>query len=191
MTMQTQLPMTTQSLLDEERLLVERAQQDPAAFGEIYERYYRRLYAYTYGRTHNPEDAEDIVSNTFLQAMEGLGRYEWRNVPFGAWLFRIASNQIAMHYRRSGRTVELDELALESSCEGPEEEMLRSSDASELRSAVLQLKPDQQRVIELRYHQDLRNREIAGRMGRTEGAVKLLLHRATNNLRSQIQPLVA
>lgn len=191
MTMQTQFPTTTQSLLDEERLVVERAQHDTAAFGEIYERYYRRLYAYTYNRTHSPEDAEDIVSNTFLQAMEGLARYEWRNVPFGAWLFRIASNQIAMHYRRSGRTVELDELSLESSYDGPEEEAIRGSDAADLRSAVLQLKPDQRRVIELRYHQDLRNREIAGQMGRTEGAVKLLLHRATNNLRSSVQPLVA
>lgn len=181
----------SQTLLDEERLLVERARRSPEAFGEVYNRYYARVYAYAYKRTRNPEDAEDIASETFALAFEGLARYEWRNVPFSAWLFRIASNRLAMHYRKLRPCQSLDGLLIEDADADPQWELVRASEAEEVRLAVSLLKKDQQRAVELRYNWGMRAREIASEMERTEGSVKLLLHRATNALRSQMLPLSA
>lgn len=179
----------SQGLLDEERLLVERARRDPAAFGDIYLRYHDRIHAYVYSRTHDQEVAADITADTFVLALEGIGTFEWRNVPFGAWLFRIAANQVAGHYRRSRPHLDLNERMVGDT--GPEEEAMRHSDAEDVRIALTWLKTDQQRAMELRYHQGMRAREIAAEMGRTETAVKLLLHRGMLTLRSRMLPLSA
>jgi RNA polymerase sigma-70 factor (ECF subfamily) len=179
------------SSLDEERLLIERARRCPVAFGQLYQRHAERVYAYTYKRTQNHEDAEDIVSETFLLAFRNMERYEWRNVPFSAWLFRIASNQVALHYRRSHLCLPLEDLAVEDVGVDLEAEAERISDRQEMRYAISLLNLDQQRAIELRYREDLPTREIAARMSRTEGSVRLLLHRATNTLRARVLPLTA
>lgn len=180
----------SQGLLDEERLLVERARRNPEAFGELYNRYYDRVYAYVYGRTRSREGAEDITADTFVLAIENLPRYEWRNVPFSAWLFRIAANQVAGHYRRARPCVHLDEQLVHDEA-GPEEEALRLAAAEDVRLALTGLKRDQQRAMELRYQHGLRASEIAAEMGRTEAAVKLLLHRAMHTLRARMLPLSA
>lgn|GEM_PF-122289 len=179
----------SQGLLDEERLLVERARRNPAAFGDIYVRYHDRIYTYIYSRTHDREIAEDITADTFVLALEGIGKYEWRNVPFGAWLFRIAANQVAGHYRRFRPHLDLNEWMLGDP--GPEEEAMRHSDAEDVRTALTWLKTDQRRAMELRYHQGMRAREIAAEMSRTETAVKLLLHRGMLTLRLRMLPLSA
>lgn len=177
--------------LDEERLLVERARRDPAAFGELYERYADRVVTYAYTRTGSREDAEDIAADTFALALEGLPRYEWRNLPFGAWLFRIAANRVAMYYRRQRPSLPIHDLAIGDDDADPEREVMRASDAESVRSAVGRLKRDQQRAVVLRYEEGMRAREIAAEMGRSEGSVKLLLHRATHALRSEMLPLSA
>lgn len=187
----TDNPMMPQQRLDEERLLVERARRNSDAFGELYSRYYSRVYAYVYSRTSNRENAEDITSDTFLLAFEKLDRYEWRNLPFGAWLFRIASNQVAMYYRKARPSLDIEDVVLWDTEPTPEAEAISAASAQEVRSAVQVLNQDQQRAIRLRYDLGLRNREIATAMGRSEGAVKLLLHRATSALRSQVLPLSA
>ncbi len=181
----------SQTALDEERLMVERARRDPAAFGDLYSRYSNQIYAYAYKRTHDREDAEDITSDTFMLAFEAMDRYEWRNVPFGAWLFRIASNVVAAHYRKKRHSTPIDDVVLYDTDVDPERDAIRSSDADDLRRAVSLLKGDQRRVVELRYDEDMCSREIAQAMGRTEGSVRTLLHRATRSLRSQMLPLSA
>lgn len=180
----------SRGVLDEERLLVERARRDPEAFSDVYTLYYDRIYGYVYSRVQNRETAEDITADSFMLALEHLGKYEWRNVPFGAWLFRIAANQVVGHYRRLRTFQHLDEsLAYDQA--GPEEEVLRLYAAEEVRQAVGSLKVDQQRAMDLRYRHDMRAREIASQMGRTEAAVKLLLHRALHTLRARMLPLSA
>ena len=177
--------------LDEERLMVERAKRSAEGFGDLYARYSDRVYAYAYKRTRNREDAEDITSNTFVLALENIGKYEWRNLPFSAWLFRIASSQIAAHYRKSQPCLPIDDLTICDSGAGPEEAALRTSDAQEVQQALSWLTADQQRAMRLRYHDGMRAREIATQMGRTEGSVRLILHRATHSLRAQMLPLSA
>src|SRR5579862_9633912 len=86
--------------LKAERGLVERARHDPAAFAELYERYVDAIYTFAYHRLRDTTHAEDVAAETFQRALEHIGRFEWRGVPFSAWLYRIASNVIAARYRR-------------------------------------------------------------------------------------------
>lgn len=180
----------SQAVLDRERLLIERARRNPEAFGEVYSLYYDRIYAYVNGRVGCRETAEDIAADVFVLALQHLPRYEWRNVPFGAWLFRIAASQVAGYYRRSRPSAQLHELMLDA-CVDPEEEALRHSAAGDVRDALATLGVDQRRAMELRYLRDMRASEIAREMGRTEASVKLLLHRGLASLRVRMLPLSA
>jgi RNA polymerase sigma-70 factor (ECF subfamily) len=171
-----------------ERDLVEAARKDAAAFGKLYDLHFARIYSYAYYRTRNHADAEEVAAQTFQQALEHMGSYEWRGIPFAAWLYRIASNLIAGRHR--GR---LPETGLDAAAELrardplPEEAALEAERAREVRAAVATLPASQQQAVVLRFSQGLRNREIGEVMGCSEGAVKQLLHRAMENLRSRME----
>src|SRR6267154_201631 len=87
----------------DDRLLVEAAQHDPARFDELYERNFHRVYAYVVRRVGDRHQAEDLTAEVFREALAGIGKFEWRGVPFVAWLLGIASRAIADHWQRSGR----------------------------------------------------------------------------------------
>ena len=165
---------------EDERLLIEAAQADPARFVEIYERYVDRIYSFVSRRTGNRAAAEDITSQVFEQALGALGRFEWRGLPVSAWLFRIASNALADHWREHSRAVQEargvpDPLELED---------------IERRIALYQQVerlPDlQRRVIHLRFVEEKSIREVAAALDRSEGAVKQLQLRALENLRKSM-----
>jgi RNA polymerase sigma factor (sigma-70 family) len=125
--------------------------------------------------------AEDLTADVFREALAGIGRFEWRGVPFAAWLLRIASHTIADHFRRSGREAG-----------NPAEEPEQPDPAEIERRAMLfelveRLPEAQFRVINLRFVEQKSIREIAEEMGRSEGAVKQLQLRAIENLRAQIE----
>ncbi|MEJ7652906.1 MAG: sigma-70 family RNA polymerase sigma factor [Chloroflexia bacterium] len=176
--------------LAEERAIVE-SEARPGCLRRHLRYVLSRVYLYAYKRLRSHEDAEDVASETFTLAFEALPRYEWRNVPFGAWLFRIASNQVAMHFRKAQPAQSINDVVVADPDADPQTETIRRSQADEVRTAVRTLKLDQQRAVELRYNQCMRAREIAAAMGKTEGSVKLLLHRATVSLRSVFLPLSA
>jgi RNA polymerase sigma-70 factor, ECF subfamily len=89
----------------DERLLIEAAQRDPARFAGLYENNFERVYAYIVRRVGNRAETEDLTSEVFHQALANLKRFEWRGIPFAAWLFRIAANLISNRRQRSGREV--------------------------------------------------------------------------------------
>ncbi|MGH7723573.1 MAG: RNA polymerase sigma factor [Candidatus Dormibacteria bacterium] len=170
--------------LDEERLLIEAAQRDREAFAPLYERHVDQIFAYAYTLTRNRELAEDVTASTFAKAIEDLPRFEWRGVPYSAWLYRVASNLVARQARRPA-WVELDSRA---AVDGASPELIaeqRDRDAW-VRAAVAVLPHDQRQAVLLRFGGDLRNREVAEIMGRSEGAVKLLTFRAMTALRKQL-----
>jgi len=175
------------SLVQErERRLVEAARENPTQFGALYERHVDAIYAYALHRTRDRTVAEDVVAETFHRALENLDRYEWRGVPFSAWLYRIASNVIAARYRHEP-TMPLDVAAeVQDEGIGPERSLLLGERRGELQAAVAALPQEQQQVVILRYGQDLRNKEIAHIMGRSEGAIKQLLHRAMQGLQRRL-----
>jgi RNA polymerase sigma-70 factor (ECF subfamily) len=170
--------------LEAERLLIEAAQRDRAAFAPLYERYVDQIFAYAHTLTRDRELAEDVTAATFAKAIEDIPRFEWRGVPYSAWLYRVASNLVARQGRHPA-SVELDAHQPVDHL-SPELIVEQRARADEVRAAVARLPDDQREAVVLRFGGDLRNREIAEIMGRSEGAVKLLTFRAITALRKQL-----
>jgi len=169
-----------------ERLLVERARTEPAAFAELYDRHVGRLYAYALRCLGDRMAAEDIVAETFQRAIEYLPRYQWRGVPFRAWLYRIASNAIAGCARRTPMIPIEEAPDIADDAPGPEDVALRRERRQTVLAAIATLPLSQRQVVLLRYAEDLPHRDIAHAIGRSEGAVKVLLHRAQRTLYKQL-----
>ena len=163
---------------EDERALIEAAQADPARFVEVYDRYVDRVFAYVSRRTGSRTVAEDITSEVFQQALANLPRFEWRGVPFAAWLYRIAANAVADDWRRHGR--ESQEPPPDLPDERVHEELQRRISLFQL---VDRLPDLQRRVIEMRFVEDKSVRDVAVALDRSEGAVKQLQLRALENLR--------
>lgn len=161
-----------------ERELVTAAQADPERFLELYDRYFHRVWAYAIGHARNRAEAEDVTSEVFRRALEKIGGYEWRGLPFLSWLLRIAANTLANRREKLGREWgdPPPDLA------GPDPELERRAMLYQL---VGRLPEAQRRVIELRYIEERSLAEIAGELGRTEGAVKQLQRRALEWLREE------
>ena len=174
--------MTGPEAVADERRLIEAAQRDPTRFADLYEAHFERVYAYAVRRVRNRHEAEDVTAEVFQQALANLGRFEWRGVPFAAWLFRIAANAIADRARKAAR--ESGGPAAEPAAEPVQE---RVEEQARLFRLVRELPADQRRVIEMRFSEGRTVREIAGHMGRTEGAVKQLQLRALQSLRKKIR----
>jgi len=174
--------LSTQAQTDDERLLIEAAQSDPRRFGELFERHAHRVYAFIARRVRERDEVEDLTSEVFHLALRNLKRYEYRGVPFSAWLFKIAANAIAQYGRDTTR-------AKESPLEDAPEPV--TDEDAERRAVVFDLvetlPADQQKVIRLRYAEQKSLREIAGEMDRSEAAVKQLHYRALENLRQQME----
>jgi RNA polymerase sigma-70 factor (ECF subfamily) len=171
----------------DERRLVEAAQADPSKFDALYELHFDRVYFFIVSRVHNRSVAEDLTSEVFHKGLANLPTYEWRGAPFSAWLYRIASNAIVDHYKRSNREQQIDDL------EHPLAHRELSSDDLEFIERhvhffrlVEQLPEVQRRVVCERFVEDRSIREIAQRLSKSEGAVKQLQFRALQTLRAQI-----
>ena len=174
----------SQATESEERLLVEAAQKDPSRFAELYEQNFHRVYAYVARRVRDRAETQELTSHVFHQALANLGKFKWRGAPFAAWLYRIAANAIADQARRKQReTNEQPEKATESSTAIDLEAVERRA---LLFQAVETLPDDQRRVIVLRFAEEKSIREIAGELGRSEGAIKQLQFRGLENLRNRL-----
>ena len=169
----------------DERLLIEAAQKDPACFAELYEINFERVYAYVVKRVGDRAETEDLTAEVFHQALANLKRFEWRGIPFAAWLFRIASNLITDRWQRSGREVADESGRLESA-------QVRAAEIEEVeRRATLfrlveTLPAEQQRVVVLRFVEEKSIKEVAREIRKTEGAVKQLQFRALTSLRARM-----
>jgi RNA polymerase sigma-70 factor (ECF subfamily) len=184
-------PVPGSSDVVDEGALVAAAKRDPREFGPLYELYVDRIYRFAYRRVGTHHEAEDITAQTFQQALQALPAYEWRGLPFGAWLFRIAGNIINRRGRTSGREVAVEDVTVfsgyEEADDDPADLAWRSEQAGELAEKIGHLPPDQQRVLVLKFSHGMKNREIGDLMGRSEGAIKQLVHRALVSLRASIE----
>jgi len=169
--------------------LVELAKTEPEAFGELYERYVKRIYNYVYYRTGNHHDAEDLTARVFQRALSHIPRYQNRGVPFSAWLYRIAHNLVVNWHRDRKRrhVISIDDLALTAlKAEAPEEFTEKQEQQELLLDAIRNLPDDRQQLLMLKFIDRLSNAEIGEIMGRSEGAVKSLYHRTLLALRDEI-----
>ena len=175
--------------------LVRRAQKrDPEAFSELYEVHFDRVYRYMFLRVRNQADAEDLTQQVFLKALEHIGSYRYRGMPFAAWLFRIAHNQVVDHWkkksREKSRMLPLDQVDEAKVADHDDPALLteRKADVEMVAAACQALSDGQREVISLRFGGGLSVAETAKAMGKSEGAVKVLQHAALVRLRRSICP---
>ncbi len=145
------------------------------AWRDLFDEHYPKLYRFFLARV-DAASAEDLAAETFSDAYRGIGKFHWRDRPFGAWLFGIARNRLRVHYRKRRQTVELpDDL------EHARDESL----AVEVRDVFARLSPEHREALGLRYVLGLSGAETAAAMGRSHGAFRALLHRATIAFKSE------
>ena len=169
----------------EERALVELAKRDPNAFGELYDRHFQQIYRFVYSRLGEQSAAEDVTQVVFMKALGGIGRYQDTGRPFQAWLYQIAVNAVADRYR-SARPVEDIEEQRALAAEGSVEDLAAHRDEIRRIWALVEGLPAPQRTaMVLKFQEDLKIEDIAVAMGKSPGAVKLLIHRAVTKLRDQ------
>jgi RNA polymerase sigma-70 factor (ECF subfamily) len=172
--------------LEDEHQLIEAAKQDPARFQELYDRYFDQIFSYVYYHCGSREQAEDITAATFQRGLEDLPNFQWRGVPYSAWLYRVAGNLLSRDRRRPA-WLELQDTAYRSDeKDEPDAQVLRMDQDNRLHDAIRGLPPDQRQAILLRFFAGMRNKEVGKVMNRSEGAVKLLVFRAVTNLRKQL-----
>ena len=171
------------------KALVERAQRgDRSALEDLYLLHFDRIYSYLHMSVGSRHDAEDLTTQTFVKMLEAIGRFKWRSVPFSAWLFRIAHN-LAMDHFRSNRRWQPDEEVLENvrgEETSAEDQALASLGETSMLELIERLSPEQRQVLTLKFVFRFSNGEAASILGKTEGAVKSLQHRALASLQRHV-----
>lgn len=173
--------------MQQEWLEVQAAQQDPALFRPLYERYHEPIFRYIFRRTADEALTADLCSQVFLKALQRIHRYEYKGVPFSAWLYRIASNEIAQHFRKANkkRVVTLEDAPLSHLAEEvkhpPEEDLLPI-----MVQALDQLKEEDLQIIELRFFEARPYKEIGEILGITENYAKVKTFRILNRIKKNL-----
>ncbi len=174
--------------------LVLQARTDSGAFGELYERYVKKIYSYIYYRTGNSHDAEDLTARVFHRALVHIETYVERGIPFSAWLYRIAHNLVANWHRDRTRrkVIPLDEfVAAGLRSEAPESMAESEEEREQLLAAIRRLPEERQQLLVLKFVDKLSNAEVGAIMDRSEGAIKSLYHRTLIALRDDLTALDA
>lgn len=172
-----------------DRLLVDAARAgDEQALSELYTLYFPRVYRYILARTGNTYDAEDLAEEVFIRVIEAIERFEWREAPFSAWLFRIAHNAVISQRRKDGARGKSTQLAegLATESAGPEELVETRLTLNDIMKAAEKLPEAQRQVIALRFAAGLSVAETARAMGKGEGNVKVIQHKAIVKLREMM-----
>jgi RNA polymerase sigma-70 factor (ECF subfamily) len=169
---------------DDERDLVERAKRDPRQFGALYDRHFQQIYRFVYSRVREQTAAEDVTSEIFMKALKAMPRYQNTGRPFAAWLYQIAVNAIADRYRTLRTAQPLDDFH-DLSVAGPalDELAVHRDEIRRIWTLVESLPLQQRTALVLKFQEDMKIEDIAVAMGKSAGAVKLLIHRGVSRLR--------
>jgi len=171
-------------LNSEEYLVKQAVSGDQRAFTQLYNANFDRIYRYIYAKVRSQAEAEDLTQDVFIKALEAIGNYKWRDLPFAAWLFKIAHNTVIDHVRKLSREkrTEFDEAHL-ATIEDPVEMSERQFEVEQLKMALEKLPQAQREVATLRFIAQLSIAETARVLGKSEGTIKALQFNATMSLR--------
>ncbi len=184
--------------LVQEQNLVQQARKDPEAFGPLFDHYYPLILRYIVRRVGDLAVAEDLSSEVFYKALHKLWQFRFRQLPFGAWLYRIATNEIRMHFRGKRFVHSLEWLFDEAGFDLPDDTDLQAEvrraetileahhDFLKVQEKLLALPLAYQEVLALRFFEEKKTAEIAEILGKKEGTVRVLLHRALEALRAAL-----
>lgn len=169
---------------------VDRAKRDPAAFGDLYDRYCGLIYRYVYSRVRDRALAEDITEEVFFKALKNIRQFRHMGRPFSSWLYQIATRAVADHYRADRGEVELEE-AEDLPARGTSvlDEVIRRERSRRVWQAIDRLPCHQRTAMVLKFSEDRTLQEIGQVMGKSSAAVKLLVYRAVQRLRRELPPL--
>ena len=174
---------------DEERVVQRAKQQDPNAFAELYEEYFDKIYRYITIKIGDKEEAEDMTQQVFIKALHSISSFKWKGVPFSAWLYRIAHNQVVDYIRKNTKrpdTIYDETLVKDDIKNSPERMTERKMDVEQVLAATSNLTEAQREVISLRFAGELPTAQVAKIMGKSEGAIKALQHAAIVSLRKAL-----
>jgi RNA polymerase sigma-70 factor (ECF subfamily) len=166
--------------------ILERSRTNPQAFGELYEKYFDRIFNFIYRQTEDEELTADLCSQTFLNALHHAGRFEFRGVPVSAWFYKIATNEVNKHYRKkkTARVFSVEEMRvkylMDTGSDPPDEEQLHR-----LVNYLKDLPTEMLEVLELRFFEDKDFQEIAFILNITESGAKMRTYRALDRLRKK------
>ncbi len=177
-------------MLDGETQIIQRAiTGEASAFGALYDHYQPQIYRFVMVKVSRREEAEDLTHQVFLQAWQRINSYKDLGYPFSSWLYQIARNLVIDHYRGAREHADLDQADLELATNSleAEEAVETRLEMERVRLAIRKLKPLYQDIIILRFIEDLPIKEVARAIGKSEGAVKLLQHRAIGQLQAMLK----
>ncbi|MDZ7332279.1 MAG: RNA polymerase sigma factor [candidate division KSB1 bacterium] len=178
--------------IDRERLLVERAKQNSADFEHLFNKFFDKIFNYALRRTGDPYLADDITSATFMKALEQIENFNWRGISISAWLYRIATNEINQLYRKSKKTIALNDEVKRSLADDRltdtgllelEEMIAKNERFRRVHAALSRLKPKYQAALTLRYFENKSIKEIAAILDLSENTVKTHIHRGLSKLK--------
>ena len=181
----------TQQAIEEEWTLVQAAQKNPARFGVLYDRYYEPIFRFIYQRISDEELSADLCSQVFLKAMQNLSRYTYKGVPFSAWLYRIASNEISQYYRQTkkNRVVALEDNYAQNIREEFDNKEELEVNIAQLEKVVQKLKPDEVQMLELRFFEKRAFKEIGDILDMTENNAKVKVYRLLQKMRKLFEEI--
>lgn len=179
---------------ENDKEILAQIKEDPQAFALLYDRYYDAIFSYVFRRLAIYEAARDITAETFLKAFQYINSFKWKGIPVSAWIYRIATNEINLYFRRSKyKTSGIDALAHVAYDEGIETEkaalekaLQENNEFMTVQKQLRALKTRYQEVIALRYFEEKSIREISEILDKNEGTVKSLLSRGLEKLRQRI-----
>jgi len=172
----------------QEESIITKAKSSPAAFAVLYEKYFDRIYYYLYRQTDDEELAGDLCSQTFVNVLNNIKKYELRGVPFSAWLYKIASNEVRKHYRKSkGKKIfSIEEVRIKELIE-ESDEVWDEDQINKLIDFMKDLPEDMLQVLELRFYEERDFKEIAYILDITESGAKMRTYRALDKLRKKFK----
>lgn len=172
-------------MLENEKNFISRAAGgDSEAFGVLYDEYHPQIYRFVFLKVSSKEDAEDLTHQVFMNALEHMPKYRHQGFPFSSWLYRIARNAVIDHYRTRKESVSLEDADPEMFAIGEsiQADTHRAMELEKVRRAIAKLSDLHQDVIIMRFVEQLAIREVAAALKKSEGAIKLLQHRAIAEL---------
>lgn len=178
--------------LAEQKQLAEAAKTDSASFGKLYDYYFPKVYAFVASKVHNKSDAEDITSEIFIKVLENIQKFEWRGVPFTAWLFRIARNCLNNHYNFSNKyktndIEEMYDLAEDEDKTSPHKKAKEEELSTRVQGLLKDLPERDVTVVQLKFFSQLNNREIMKVTGLSESNVAIILYRTLRKIKPDLQ----